>query len=927
MRSALLCLALAQIVAGAGLARTAAAQSQGIEEVVVTGTYIRRQSQLDAPSPLVNLTHDDLAATGYNDIGRVIERLTINTGSQNNADAFTQNTTTGTSNINLRGLGVASTLVLVNGRRQTQSAAATDTGENFVDTSSLPPLIAFENIEILKDGATALYGSEAVAGVVNFITRRNFHGFDLQLGAQDSAKYSQDDNEISGLYGAGNDTTHVLVAFNHLRRDPLTTAERRLSVPADDLSQAGMPGSFLIPTRPGNPVYAAVWSAAYDSNHNNIADFVEPSLGLPAVPGAQPPVFADQNCTTIAAQDPKVVPAIARSVPTPLGNVPLGLCQFDFGTFYSLVPKERRDSAYFELTHKLRDGLDGRFEIHVADNEARRDNSPSFPFAAFPTVLASHPDNPYGTDVRFIGRIIGAGGTPIESVHDSKTTRFAGSLTGNVNDVWIWELGAQFSENDFSVAVPDVLVDHFNLAIQGLGGAGCNPATGTPGVGPCAYFNPFGTSLTGTGTPNTPAMFDYLLGFERFDAVSQLTSVEGFASRQLGELVGGPVGIAVGAQYRREALSYDYDDNANRDNYLFLTGNPDFGNSRNVGAAFVELNLPFSDSVNLQAAARYEHYGHGVSSTDPKLSLLWRPSLKFSLRASAGTSFRAPSLFQAFGTRTTLNELIDPGVGTAQFFPVRNKPNPNGAPLTPEQANVLNVGVSFAPSERWDLSLDYWSFDYRDVIIAQNPQAILNAAVLGDAQARSQVVRDAGSGLLLRVDAYYGNASSLSTDGFDLRAAHNFTLRSGGSLRVGADATYIASYELEDPQAGRIDGAGKRNFANFGTSTPQWRANAFVNWQHDRHAVNAFVHYIDSYTDDEVKLGQGPSFYRKIGSNVTVDAQYALRLRSEKAPTLAFGAINLLDEAPPHVQTNGGFDSKVHDPRGRMYYARVDFHF
>ena len=112
----------------------------------------------------------------------MIEDLTINTGSQNNPDAFTQNFTTGTSNVNLRGLGVSSTLVLINGRRQTQSAAATDRGENFVDTSSLPPMIAFQRIELLKDGATALYGSEAVAGVVNFITRSDFDG--LRSGAR-----------------------------------------------------------------------------------------------------------------------------------------------------------------------------------------------------------------------------------------------------------------------------------------------------------------------------------------------------------------------------------------------------------------------------------------------------------------------------------------------------------------------------------------------------------------------------------------------------------------------------------------------------------------------------------------------------------------------------------------------------------------------
>ena len=116
--------------------------------------------------------------------------------------------------------------------------------------------------------------------------------------------------------------------------------------------------------------------------------------------------------------------------------------------------------------------------------------------------------------MRFIGRIIGAGGTAIESIHNSDTMRFAGSLTGSIGDVWVWELAAQFSENDFFVQAPDVLVDRFNLAIRGFGGAGCDSAAGTPGVAPCAYFNPFGSALTGTGTRNSSALFDYLVGYE-----------------------------------------------------------------------------------------------------------------------------------------------------------------------------------------------------------------------------------------------------------------------------------------------------------------------------------------------------------------------------------------------------------------------------
>jgi iron complex outermembrane recepter protein len=927
MQKSVLSLAPLAATMAALMAVPAAAQDQQIEEVIVTGSYIRRPSQFDSPSPLVNVTNDDLAATGANDVGRVLEDLTINTGSQNNPDAFTQNFTTGTSNVNLRGLGVSSTLVLLNSRRQTQSAVTTDRGENFVDTSSLPPMIAFERIEILKDGATALYGSEAVAGVANFITRSDFLGFDLELALQGNDKHPQQDAEISGVWGVGEGATHVLVAFSHLDREPLTTYERRLSGPTDDLSQAGNPGSFLVPSLPGNPAYRSVWTAAFDSNRNGVADFVEPTLGRPAVPGAQPPVFADQNCTAIAAQDPKVVPALAASVPSPIGAIPIGLCQFDFGGFYSIVPEETRSSAFVEVTHAFGDTLEGRIEAHVADNEALRNNSPSFPFAAFPTVAANHPDNPYGSDVRFIGRIIGAGGTPIESVHNSDTYRVAASLTGTLNNIWGWDIGLQHSENDFFVSAPDVLVDRFNNAIRGFGGEGCNPTTGTRGVAPCVYFNPFGSALTGTGTPNSAALLNHLVGFESFDAHSELTSLEGYVTRELGELGGGFAGLAVGAQFRGDELKYDYDDNANRDNFLFLTGNPDFGDDRDVEAVFVELALPFTEALNLQLAGRYESYGDGVDSTDPKATLLWRPTLDFSVRASVGTSFRAPSLFQAFGTQTTLGELIDPNVGSPQFFPVRTRPNPSGAPLSPEEADVFNLGVSFSPGERWEVGIDYWSFDYTNVIIEQNAQALLNAAAQGNAQARAQVIRDPASGLLLRVDSFYANASSLETDGLDLRVSRELDLRGGGTLTVGADATFIASYDLEDPQAGTIDGAGRRNFANFGTSTPEWKANTFVAWQTERHAINAFVRYLDSYVDDEVDIGQGAAFFRPIDSHVTVDAQYTLTLRAERAPKLTFGAINLTDEDPPRVNTSGGYDSKVHDPRGRMLYAKALFRF
>jgi outer membrane receptor protein involved in Fe transport len=894
-----------------------------MEEIVVTGSYIRRPTQAASASPVSVISQEDLSALGVNEIGDVIERLTINTGSQNNPDAFTQNYTTGTSNVNLRGLGVGSTLVMINGRRQTQSAAATDRGENFVDTSSLPPMIAFDRIETLKDGATALYGSEAVAGVVNFITRSDFEGFDLQLEFQAVDEHPQEDSQISGIYGVGNATTHFLAAFSVLDRSPLTTNDRRLSGPADDLSQAGHPGSFLLPTVPGNPVYAPVWTAAFDSNINGIADALEPQAGLPPVPGAELPVFLDPDCTAIAAQDPKVVPDVVVSVPSPGGDIGIGLCQFDFGEYYSLVPDEQRRSVYLELTQDFSSGVEANVELHVADNEASRNNSPSFPFAAFPVVPATHPDNPFGADVRFIGRIIGAGGQAATSVHDSDTWRLAAALTGDLNADWSWEVGLQHSRNEFFVAAPDVLVDRFDAAIQGLGGAGCDAASGIPGSGDCVYFNPFGSALTGTGTANSAALLDNLMGSLSFEADSELSTIDGLVTGYFGGLPSGAIGTAFGAQLRRASLRYDYDDEANADNFLFLFGNPDFGDDRDVAAVFAEFALPLHDTVDLQLAARYEDYGNGVDSADPKLAVLWRPLDAVSVRGSFGTSFRAPSLYQVYGTQTSLAQLVDPSVGTPQFFPVRAQPNLSGEPLQPEQADVLNLGLSWFLTDNLELGIDYWSFDYTDVIIQQNPQALLNAADAGDPQASSQVVRDPGSGLLLRVDSYYANASSLETDGFDLSIAYDFAAGDAGDFRVGADATLVSNYDAVDPQAGRIEGAGRRNYNNFATSVPERRGNVYLHWQRGGHGANVYVNYIDSYTDDE----GGELALERIDSHATVDAQYNYRFGGVRGPTLLIGAINLFDEDPPRVTTNGGYDSKVHDPRGRLLYAKASFSF
>ncbi|MEM7678021.1 MAG: TonB-dependent receptor plug domain-containing protein, partial [Myxococcota bacterium] len=150
-----------------------------VEDLVITGSYIPRRNQLEQPTPIAIISSGQINDIGAKRISDITRTLTLNTGAENNVDAFTQNATEGTSNINLRGLGVGSTLVLLNGHRQTTLASQNNQGVAFVDTAALVPLIAIDQVEVLKDGAAALYGSDAVAGVVNFKTRRNFEGAEV----------------------------------------------------------------------------------------------------------------------------------------------------------------------------------------------------------------------------------------------------------------------------------------------------------------------------------------------------------------------------------------------------------------------------------------------------------------------------------------------------------------------------------------------------------------------------------------------------------------------------------------------------------------------------------------------------------------------------------------------------------------------------
>ncbi len=864
-------------------------QARDMELILVTGSFVRRSENFESPSPLAVVDSVAIDAIGAKNIADITQTLTINSGSENNPDAFTQNATAGTSNINLRGLGVASTLVLLNNKRQVVNAQQTNEGLNFVDTSSLVPMIAIDRMEVVKDGASALYGSDAVAGVVNFITKRDYEGAMVTMDYQDGAHGDNKEYVLQGLWGASNDKGNVMAAISYTNRSPLFISDRRLSRPQDDTSALGNPGSYFISV---------------------------PGLG--AIPIIDP-----YGCEEFGGYP---------DLRAPSGTIPgleVGLCGFDFGPYYSYVPDETRTNVYSKATYALSDSLTWTAEFGYARNRAERGGAPSFPILTSPIVPASHPYNPFGQDVAFFGRAEGNGfdGDPANT--ESDTFRFSTSLQGEMEDGF-WEVSYTRAVNDFLFMVPDVLNTEFQLALQGFGGSQCNPLTGSPGEGDCEYFNPFANSYT--TAPNSQYVVDSFTAREVIDSKSDLEVIEGFTSFDVFEMDAGFAALALGAQYREEQLRQDYDELANQDSFTFVIGNPDFEGSLDVWAVFAELALPLTEDLDVQLAVRHEDYGGTIgSTTDPKLAFSYRATDTLSFRGSISTSFRAPTVFLRNGGSTSLQQLIDPVQQAQAFVAVRTSGNED---LKPEESTAYNVGFSFEPFRDLSIEVDYWNFEFEDLIIQENAQAVLNS----DPTNPDRIVRagDPETGPLIQVNNTFVNASSLETSGLDFVSSYKIETEMG-FITPSINATYVTAYDLVDPQAGAIDGAGRRNFNNIGVSSPELRVNVGLNWSNDVHAANVFVRYISSYDDDQncadgtANLGGCADGFYEIDSHVTVDAQYNVDIGAmfdtDQSYVLTLGGINLFDEEPPQVFTNSGFDSKVHDPRGRQLYARLAVEF
>ena len=839
--------------------------AQEVEEVITTGSLIK-DVEVDS-SPVELITKEDFNDLNINNVAEISKYLTSSSGSHFQTNAL-DGVDQGMSNITLRGLDHASTLVLINSKRQTFSGTTSQEGEGYIDTNIIP-VIAFEKVEILKEGATSLYGSDAVAGVINFFTYKKFDGFKLKFGEQSTTNYESKETNVGFLYGAKNWNIDLVIAYDQIEKKPLSANEiPRIA----ELGLSLLGNSFIV------------------SADDEITE------GLYAGTYIEGQIVPDPNCAENG------------------GRLSGGFCRFLYGTRFNIVNDEDHQKFYFSLSNKNHEFTAISSNIKVNDNP----QSPSYPALSFLTrsIQPGEAGSPFNVPVRWYGRPLG-GLFPSPLSPKDITQHHINYTYITTIDNYDIEFSVTNSEHENEHNRPDFINSRFLDAIQGNGG-------------------PNGDLLWNVFDPreNSRELTSYLQGAEQSNKKGGLTTLDFLASSKYSE-----ISFVAGAQISNEQLNITFNELAQVESdedgkltktadLFFLGGGRNIAKSRNKFALFTEAERDFFDVLNLRLAMRYEDYSND-SSFDPKLSLRYQPSEKITLRLSQGTSFTMPSMAQMFPSDVNLGSVLD-GDNGGVYVRQAKIGNPD---LKPAKSTNTNLGFIFSDDIQ-KFTLDYWEIDFKDRIILQSPQALLDQDPNGSSITRNDI------GDLIGVTTTYFNEESTMVSGIDFEYKRFFNLKNYGELDLTIRGTNLIEFLTPDRNdvtclaldcIQLIDRVGKFNFDSNTHALPENRINAFIKWKFNNYIFGINTRYIDGYTNDtpipSASIDRGYS--NEVDSSFLLDFSVDLPLSDlftidtmggDYELKTNFAIINLFDEDAPRLYDapDFSFDTRVHDPRGRM---------
>ncbi|MCF8204416.1 MAG: TonB-dependent receptor [Methylotenera sp.] len=868
---------------------------QTLERVEITGSAIRRTINDEGALPITVIKVDDLRQSGVNSVEGIIELLSA---SQSSAPASNSigSSTGGATYANLRALGANKTLVLLNGRRMTAFAF----GANAVDLNSIP-FAAIERVEVLRDGASAVYGTDAIGGVINFITKSNFRGGQI---VAEMTKPREDGGKKEG--------GSVTFGFGDLEKDSFnfwgsfdTRRQQRVRALDREFSKTG-----IIPSRGVNGNSGTTFPGNFAQNS---------TIGTAnlTAPNCQPPL----------------------SLVNPSNNK---ACVFDFSSTIDIIPDVKQNTITGRAALKLAANHVLTFEGLATENKniSRVAPDPVTGITIQPTnplYPSTYPGLNTSLPVSVGWRMVPAGNRTNEA--NTAAKRAVIDLSGTIGD-WDYKLGATYSRSTANDAAIDGYVNAPFVRTQvGLGN-----------------LNPFAAA--------TPAQLAIIEQAKRRGvfayAVGETKGIDVRASRDLFSLPGGNAAIAIAAEARKET----YRNDTNDDVVVAIPSagrSPNHvGGNRTVKALGVEMLLPVLKTVELQLALRSDDYSDAGRTTNPKVGIRFQPIKEVLMRASYNTGFRAPGLDDLYAPQAvtfTAGAKNDPllcdanGKAIASLGGVQGRDcglqpqvqNAGNANLKPEKSKTWTVGAAFEPIKDLTFAVDYWNINIRDQINSIPVDSLIaNYNVYQAKFIRCNTLPVAVQNTLNRcagldnnspaigyIQTPLENVGSIKAKGFDLNAGYNTKLGGFGQLALSYDGTYVRSYLY---QISPLD-PFKQNVGVFVDGSPvfKWKHNISAAWSMDAWGARMSLRNQSGYVDqnDPATVVGGPSFYGNVSSYTLVDLSGTYKFN--KMTSLTVGVKNLFDKDPPFsnqsARSQRGFDPRYTDPMGRALFVRAAYGF
>lgn len=931
-----------------------------VEEVVVTGSRILR-NPLSEPAPVMDISEADLEQTGLTNIGAILQQLPM-AGSAINAkfnvpgnSGFPQDGSgigAGAAQISLRNVGAKRTLVLVDGKRWVAGASASGV-PNAVDLNTIPANV-IKKIEILQDGASAVYGSDAIGGVVNIITNSDYEGF--RVSSQTGEFLSEGDGESSQynlLWGGKSDNTHFVFSASYAEEKGVETSSR---------AQSAFPSPFGTSCEDGGcSSFTPQARIVLGPNLHNKADItlndgvVNNGTSLPTFDPNNP---NNDDYHTFTSAD-----------------------RFNFngaGFNYLQTPNERVN-LFTQVTHDFSDTLTLTTKASYTNRQSRTQGAPE-PLCFGNgcgnaildniTISANNPYNPFGVDLSVAdGTLDFIGRRPLESgprifEQDVNTYFVSSSLQGQleVSDrSFFWDITASYGDNR-----------GFQQKYGAHNAARIANALGDPDVcsqiSGCVPLNIFGGQGANGEGSITPEMLDYIGYVQRDFSEQTLMNYSANITGELFELPAGALAFASGIEYRDHDGRFQPDPIAERGETAGIAAGATAGNF-DVSEAYTELNIPLlseqpgANYLEVNLAVRTSDYSNFGRESTYKVGGLWQPIEDLSLRASQSTGIRAPGIGELFGgaaredftfldpcadvlgtqgesnggrdsaqSQAIINNCAALGISTdyAQTNPQLSAVSSGNDTLQAETSESVTFGMVYSPSwvdnmgwvESLTASIDFYDLEIDDAIQGRSPAEIITACVDTLDSFYCDAVERTSSGGINLVQNQLQNIGSINASGYDLALSYTAPAIDWGQMSLRLNATHLSEYtektENPDGSFSANELAGTITDETFQRAFPEWRYTTNVNWERDNWRAGLTFRYVDTMEQASGEELES-AFY------TDVQLQYRPSLFNDKGVTFTVGANNLFDEEPPVCGSCGStnMSAVAHDLPGTLGYLRM----